>query len=116
MRKFIVLLVLVSATVGLAGSAAADVIGPSNSDFVGGDVICGSDPNNFISGPLTIYNFEDGLEVCVDGSGSNPGLRVFILNQPPIGDLSGLLLHGDIDKDTPIIGMSAHFLHLDLPF
>ncbi len=118
MRKFLVLIVLCAATVGLAGSAAADSVGPTDSTFVGGNVICGNDPGNFIQGPpISAYSGEQGLEVCIDGSGSNPGLRVFIANDFPYGDLPGVSeIHGDIDKDTPLLGPSGHFLFIDLPF
>jgi hypothetical protein len=124
MRKFVILVVLISATVGLVGTAAADHvppgaddIGPTNSDFVGGNVICGNDPNNFLQGPpISAYNGEEGLEVCIDGSGSNPGLRVFLRSNEEGPIYLPETIHGDIDKDTPLLGGSGHFLDIDFPF
>jgi hypothetical protein len=115
------LAVFAAATFGLTGTAAADHVdpneGPTNSSFVGGNVICGNDPNNFIQGPpISAYNGEEGLEVCIDGTGSNPGLRVFLRSneEPPL--YLPEQIRGDIDKDTPLLGGSGTFLDIDFPF
>ena len=116
MRKFLVAIVLGAGIFGLTGVAAADFIGPTGSDFDGADVTCGGAADNFLQEPVEIYNGPRGLEVCADGGLGPIQGRVFLdSNETPPIYLPDRI-HGDMDRDTPILGGSGHFLDIDFPF
>jgi hypothetical protein len=101
MRKVIAVAAFVLVSIGVAGPALADPVGPSGSTF-NGVIVCGH-TDTFLDAPVVVYNGYNGLEVCADGVArawvqSNYQQPIFLPDY----------VHADV--------ASSHVLHLDLPF